>query len=150
MFREFSILLFVLFASALVAATGCSISTSLETISDSISSPFESISNSSSGESVAYREDVSDYTVAYVRSGGDLDAYRLGLTALANERGVSNWEEDAFTCGSIGLGLQRADFDEAELRTFASNLFGPDVFGPDAEKLRRVRAGYNLTPQRVE
>ena len=139
------ILSILVFASALGTTTGCSISTSLETISDSISSPFESMSGSSGGESSAYREDVSDYTVAYVHSGGALDAYRLGLTALANDRGISNWEEDAFTCGSIGLGLQRANYDEAELQAFASNLFGTNT-----EKLLRMRAGYDLTPQPVE
>jgi len=46
MLRELSI---PVFASALVITTGCAISTSLETISDSISSPFESISGSSGG-----------------------------------------------------------------------------------------------------
>ena len=140
MFRKLSILL----SASTLVATGCSISTSLETISDSISSPFES-SSGSSGESTAYREDVSDYTVAYVRSGGDLDAYRLGLSALAMDRGISNWQEDAFTCASIGLGLQQADFDEVGLQAFASSLFGSDAVG-----LHWLRAGYDLTPEHVQ
>lgn len=132
------------FSLLLVTTAGCSISTSFQTISDSISSPFES-SSGSSGESTAYREDVSDFTVAYVGRGGDLDAYRLGLTELAKEHGISNWEEDAFTCGSIGLGLHRADFDEVELQRFASNLFGTDD-----EKLDRLRSGYDMASVGVQ
>lgn len=141
MYYKLSILLI---ASALISTTGCSISNSLQGISNSISSPFES-SSGSSGESTAYREDVSDLTVAYVQSGGDLDAYRLGVTALAKNRGISNWEEDSFTCASIGFGLKRAEFDEAGLQEFASNLFGSD-----ADKLRQLQSGYDLPPGSVE
>ena len=137
MYRKLSFLVFTL---ALAAITGCLASQSSETISDSISSPFESSSGALGANSLAYREDVGDYTVAYLHWGGDLDAYRLGMTALANNRGISNWEEDAFTCRSIELGLQRANLDEAAIQSFARNLFGAD-----GDKRCRLRAAYDLT-----
>jgi hypothetical protein len=127
--------------------TACSISNSSETLSDSISSPFEWSSSSSPGGGSAYREDVSDYTVAYAkwsgpRAGGsqEVQVFRAGMSRLALHRGISNWEEDAITCASVGQGLQLADVDEAVFEQFAAS-----VFGADAGKLRNLRAGYEAT-----
>lgn len=121
---------------------GCSMSNSSETLSDSISSPFEwssGSSDSSSGGDSAYRRDVSDYTVAFAHSGAvDLDAFRSGLRQLAEERGVSNWEDDPLTCASVGRGLQRARLSNADALAFGQRLLGGDTPGFDA-----LRAGYS-------
>jgi hypothetical protein len=126
--------------AVLVFGFGCSISNSSDTLSDSISSPFKwssKSSDSSSDGASAYRQDVSDYTVAFVRSGDDLDAFRSGLRELAESRGVTNWEEDSLTCASIGLGLRSADFTDARAMAFARQLLGEDGVGLEA-----LRAGY--------
>ena len=122
---------------------GCSFSDSSETLSDSISSPFDwsSSSSDSSGGDSAYRQDVSDYTIAFTRQGGDLDAFRQGLGQLAERRGITNWEEDSFTCASIGLGLQGA---QLELAT--AERFGADLFGANLRSRRDLLAGYASIP----
>ncbi len=122
---------------------GCSFSDSSETLSDSISSPFNwsSSSSDSSKEDSAYRQDVSDYTIAFTRQRGDLDAFRHGLGQLAERRGITNWEEDSFTCASIGLGLQRAQLELA-----AAERFGVDLFGANLRSRRGLLAGYASIP----
>ena len=143
-------------ASGLLAfGSGCALSNSSANSSASISNAasrsFEWSSNSSesssrsSTEESAYREDVSDYTVASSRMGSDMSAYRMGLGRIAQERGITNWEEDSLTCASIGLGLRRAEVDEAGLEEFAANLFAED-FALDSARGHDLRAGYESIP----
>jgi hypothetical protein len=120
----------------LAGPTGCSLSASSKSISDTASSPFE-WSSDSSGDSVAYQQDVRDYTYAYVRSGGDRSAFQRGIGNLAEQRGVSNWEEDESTCAGIGAGLRKAALDEDQARDFAR-----DLLGDGSGRLRDVQRGY--------
>ena len=119
---------------------GCSASNSSDTLSDSISSPFEwssSSSDSSSDAATAYRQDVSDYTLAFTRTGDELDAFRDGLRRLAERRGITNWEADPLTCASIGQGLRDADLGHADAMSFARQLLGENP-----ASLRALRVGY--------
>ena len=137
----------VLFALALTVTTaiglGCSFSNSSETLSDSISSPFgwSSDSSGSSGGDSAYRQDVGDYTVAFAEAGGDWEAFRQGVGRLAEQRGITNWEEDVFTCASIGLGLQRRGLDPD-----AASQFGQELFGSNDRSRSALIAGYASIP----
>ena len=142
-------------ALALVAMTGCSFSDSSGSISDSISSPSTSISESSSGgdssnggnkpppapetteERARYQQDVSQLTLTYLESGGDLDAFRSAITDLAKVRGITDWEADSQTAQAIGTGAGNAGLHEAEFDIFAKRLFGEDL-----SKLNEVRSGY--------
>ena len=134
--------------TAVVLAFGCSFSNSSETISDSISSPFEwssdssdSSSESSSDAATSYRQDVSDYTVAYAKNGAqngdDLEAFRAGVRALAETRGIVDWEADALTCAGIGRGLRDAEMTETDAFDFGRRLLGDGSVGFEA-----FRAGY--------
>ena len=146
-----ALLFFNLLVLTLLATGGCSASNSSETLSDSISSPFDwsSGSSDSSSDGLAYRQDVSDYTVAFARSSSvqaeagaaDFHAFRAGLRQISEKRGVSNWEEDPLTCASIGLGLQRAEMSDSEALGFGERLLGKDAAG-----LRALRAGYASIP----
>lgn len=121
-------------------AGGCAISESIGSISDSVSSPFEWSSaslSSSSGEDSAYRQDVSELTVAYATHGGDLDAFRHGVGELALERGITSWETDPLTCASIGYGVARADYDRG-----AATDFGEALFGRNRDALTAYESGY--------
>ena len=123
--------------SLALLASGCSFSHSSRSISKTASSPFEWSSDSSSPDAVAYREDVRDYTYAYVRSGGDLAAYQRGIGELAERRGVADWERDEMTCAGIGAGLRRAELDDDEAQAFAESLFGSG-----SDSVEGVRRGY--------
>lgn len=133
--------LVVVASLVLLGAVSCSISTSL---SESSSSPFEwvsessgSISGSSGGGDNAYRQDVSDVTLAFATTGGDVDAFRARIATLATQRGVTSWEEDAPTCASIGEGVRRAKLDQV-----AALDFGEHLFGENAASLAAYRGGY--------
>jgi hypothetical protein len=122
---------------ALLASLGCSFWDSSRSVSKTASSPFEWSSDSSSPDSVAYREDVRDYTYAYVRSGGDLTAFQRGIGELAERRGVAHWERDEVTCAGIGAGLRKAELDGDQAQTFAESLFGSG-----SDSVEGVRRGY--------
>lgn len=121
-------------------AGGCAISESVGSISESVSSPFEWSSSSlasSSGEDSAYRQDVSELTVAYATEGGDLDAFRQGVRQLAEARGITSWETDSLTCASIGYGVRRADYAQP-----AATEFGETLFGQNRDALAAYQSGY--------
>ena len=125
---------------SLVCVTGCS------SISKSISSPFESSSASSESSSrssspergQAYRDDVRDYTQAYVKSGGDFAAFSNGLSGIAQKHGISNWEADMDTYQGIGEGLKQAGVTQMQLEVWKTNLAGSDP-----SKAAAIQKGYD-------
>ena len=134
----------LLLGSSLALLTGCSIS---ESVSKSVSSPFEwssASSGSSSGSSpnraADYRADVRDYTSAYVKSGGDFDAFSRGLGDIASKHGVSNWESDDDTFVGIGQGLRAAGVSPTQLEVWKSNLAKGN-----AGKAAAIQKGYDST-----
>ena len=129
----------VLLSLLVSLSVGCSISHSSETISDSLVSPFRWSSDSSpdGGDEFAYSRDLSDYAAHFAKSGGDLDAFRTAVRLRAAAEGISNWQEDAFTCASIGYGLQIAQIDPAQADRLAEELLGAHPKG-----LAALRSGY--------
>jgi hypothetical protein len=129
---------------ALLMFAGCS-------ISKSISSPFEWSSDSiasssgSSGSSRSssrdraqeYRNDVRDYTAAYVQSGGQFDTFNRGLGSIASKHGVSNWEADDNTYVGIGEGLRKAGVTSTQLSVWKSNLSAGD-----SSRAAAIQEGY--------
>lgn len=140
-------LAFLCLGSSLVLGTaGCSIS---ESISKSVSSPFEwssassaSSSGSSPNRSEAYRNDVRDYTQAYVKSGGDFDTFTRGLSNIASKHGVSNWESDDNTYVGIGQGLKKAGVTAMQLEVWKTNLAKGD-----ASQAAAMQKGYDSYSQ---
>jgi hypothetical protein len=111
-------------AALLLAAAACS------SISDSVSSPFESSaasSASSSPSSESYRNEVRDYTVSYVKSGGQFDAFTRGLSGVAQRNGVTNWESDQNTYVGIGAGLKKAGVPPDQFEVWKTNLSKGDA-----------------------
>jgi len=137
-----SVPLGLLLAGLLLAPLGCSISDSSESSSKSLSDSSDSSSGSSSPDSKAsaYRDDVRDYTVAYVKSGGAFADFKRKLGNLARERGVTNWEENMATYEGIGQGLGKANVGDAELSAYVQNLAGGD-----SQKADAMRKGYQST-----
>jgi len=136
----------LLTGSLVLIGAGCSIS---ESVSKSVSSPFEwssdSIASSSRSSSrnraEEYRNDVRDYTQAYVKSGGDFDAFTRGLSTIASKHGVSNWESDTDTYVGIGQGLKQGGVSTAQLELWKTNLAKGD-----AGKATAIQKGYDSTP----
>jgi len=140
-----SLRLLVLGALATLAAfgpLGCSISTSpsdsSESSSDSSKSSSDSFGSSSpASKEAAYRDDVRDYTAAYVKSGGRVADFDRKLGELARSRGIGDWEENEATYEGIGQGLGKAGVKGVELDTYVGNLSGGDP-----NKAAAIRKGY--------
>jgi hypothetical protein len=114
-------------AALALAVGGCSFSYSSESISGSIEGSSKSSSSSSPGDKeTAYRDDVRDYTSAYVRSSADAHAFFRGLGQLAERHGVTGWEADRATWVGIGEGLAKAEVSGAQLDAFKHSLTGDD------------------------
>lgn len=137
---RFVVALLVVFS--LVAASGCSISKSIGSISDSISSPFKS-SSGGDGDSdkvqseKSYLKDVTQIGVTYAKNGGDIGALRSAVAQLATARGMTNWEVDAATRKAIGEGVGKGGMTEEDFDKFSKDLFGEDL-----AKVSSLRSGY--------
>jgi hypothetical protein len=124
----------------LVLVAACSISKSISSSFESSSGSSASSSRSSSPErAAAYREDVRDYTQAYVKSGGDYATFSRGLGSIASKHGVSNWEADNDTYVGIGEGLKQAGVTQMQLEVWKTNLAAGD-----ASKAAAIQKGTTL------
>lgn len=122
-------------ATTLMGACG-SLSDSSVSISKSISSPLQSSSRSSSPGD-AYRDEVRDFTAAYITSGGDPSKLRAEVGALARKNGITDWERSDDTYKGIGAGLAKAGRNRAELEAFKSTI------ADDAQQAKWLQQGYD-------
>jgi hypothetical protein len=144
--------LVVLGVALLLGLSGCSISDSVGSISDSsgsIAKSSESISASSTGDSKtssdkkadkSYENDVQDFTVTYVRTSAvkpNQNGFMEGISDVASQNGIVDWEANPRTYRSIGKGLRKANVFgpqyEAYKRRFASG---------DSGKMDDIQEGY--------
>lgn len=117
------------------AACG-SLSDSSTSISKSISSPLESSSRSSSPGD-AYREEVRDFTAAYLTSGGDPSHLLDEVATVARKNGVTDWERNEDTFRGIGAGMAKAGKKQAELDAYKRTIAG------DEQQARWMQSGYD-------
>ena len=131
-----------LFAALLLS--GCSFSASSESISTSISSPFESSSSSSESSlsnQTRYENDVRDYTSAFVAAGGGAaGSFENGISAMAAERSITDWQSNPGTWVAVGRGLGDAELNEAQFLAYQESWTRGD---PQA--MVEVREGYDET-----
>ena len=141
--RSIDVALALVIALACIAPLGCSFSASSESSSDSSeSSSASSASSSPQSKEKAYRDDVRDYTAAWVKSGGGIDDFKRKLGDLAAARGITNWEDNMATYEGIGQGLGKAGVSQVELDAYVQNLSGGN-----ADKAAAIRRGYASTKQ---
>jgi hypothetical protein len=133
-------------------ATGCSfsessgsISGSVESISDSVESLSDSAGSSSesseSDREKRYENEVSDYTIAYVKSSHtetDYNGFLKGLSDIAAKKGIANWDQEPKTYIAIGKGLKKAGIDGAAYETYKKNLANSDQ-----QKMQNIQKGYD-------
>lgn len=125
--------------TGLLVLSGCSFSASSASISNSISSPFESSSESSKSDQTRYEDDVEEYTTAFVAAGGgDPGTFQKGVSTLAAERGISDWESNAGIWQAVGCGLGAAELNEAQFMAYQQSWVGAD-----ATRMAQVRQGYD-------
>ncbi|MGR9087996.1 MAG: putative lipoprotein [Gammaproteobacteria bacterium] len=119
---------------------GCSISKSSESVSDSASSIVSSPSSISDKET-KYEREVTDYTMAHVKSSQeDLDylGFSKGLSDIAAEIGIVNWDQNSKTYIAIGKGLKKAGVAGTAYESYKKNFAGSDQ-----EKMQNIQKGYD-------
>jgi len=145
MFKHHTAFSYLAVISLAIFLHGCSFSYSSESSSkssgrssDSVSSIVSSPSNSSkTGEK--YKQEIQDYTEAYVKSSeADYASFQKGLTDIADSHGVVDWEQDSATYFAIGKGLKKAGIEGVAYETYKKNLTGSDV-----SKMADIQEGYD-------
>lgn len=125
-----------------LVVSGCSFSHSSESISDSVGSLSDSSSDSSeSNKEKKYENEVSDYTMAYVKSthtSADYNSYLKGLSDIAAKIGINDWEKEPKTYIAIGKGLKKAGLEGVAYETYKKNLAGSDP-----GKMQNIQKGYD-------
>jgi hypothetical protein len=84
-----------------------------------------------------YMNKIRDYAYGYARAGGDPQAFARGVGALAQRRGIHDWEEDEYTCRAIGEG-----FHDAGLGKSATRRAVEGIVMKDSSCGFNIRAGY--------
>jgi hypothetical protein len=123
-----------------VPLAGCSISDSSGSLSRSSHSSSGSSDNSSTGAAEhAYRDDVTDYTRTWAASGrGDFRGFQAEVARIAEDHGITNWEENPATYTAIGEGLGRAKVSGTDLAAYKQGLSGADQ-----QKADPIQQGYD-------
>jgi hypothetical protein len=116
-------------AAALVCAASLACSFSHSSGSSSDSSKSSSGSSGSSGDDTkAFRNDVSQYTEAFIEAGGgQQQTFFSGLSDLARKRGVSDWESEPSTWEAIGSGIRRTKATDAQRTAYETAWAGGDA-----------------------
>ena len=141
---------------ALCLAIGCfskssTTQASFESSSKIASSPFKSSSKSSGGDEkkkkdggdekqeTSFQRDVRNHTAEFARSAGepDLESFQRDLSAIAEDHGITNWEQFADTYVAIGWGLADSGLDDWSAQQLATALSDDDI-----SHLTLVQSGY--------
>ena len=144
---------FLITAVVLSLTQACSFSTSSESISDSLSessgslsdsvesvvSSTSSSSDSSEDESKDYQVQIMNYTNVYFTSAEfDRATYNRGVSELASEAGIANWEDDADTLTAIGRGLKKANITGGLYEMYKNS-----ISAKDATRMDLMQKGYD-------
>jgi hypothetical protein len=141
--RETFTVAVVLLSLTVVLTQACSFSASSKGSSNSSAASSDSSASSSRSSSpesaeAQYQGEVREYTAAYVKTGGQFDAFRRGLGDLARKHGITNWEDSSVTYQGIGEGLGQAGASEIQLKAYQDGLAGGD-----AAKRAAMQKGYD-------
>lgn len=145
----------VLGVSTVLLLNGCSISDSVGSISDSsgsIAKSSESISDSSTSSSKSdekdkntgdntYENDVQDFTVTYLRTNSSLtnqNAFMEGISDVASQNGIVDWEANPKTYRAIGKGLRKAKISGTQY-----DVYKRKFSGGNAGKMSDIQEGYD-------
>jgi len=122
-------------AGAVIAVAGLTSACSLfESSSDSsagvfnlVSSPLTSSSDSSLTKQERYENDIANYTAQFVEADhGTLDNFRADVGEMAQEYGITDWENDRNTFIGIGRGLKKAKLGRPQISAFSESLTNKD------------------------
>lgn len=144
----------VLGISTALALNGCSISDSSGSISDSSGSfakSSESISDSSTtdkndsktsvdSKGSRYENEIKDFTVTYLRTNSSYtnqNSFMKGISDVASQNGIVDWEANPKTYRGIGKGLKKAKISGAQYQVYKKKFTDGD-----SDKMDDIQEGY--------
>ena len=122
----------------LFVLNGCSISDSVGSISrssESSSDSSKSSSNSSGSDSKktttnAYESEVQDFTVTYLRTNSkalERNSFMKGISDVASQNGIVDWEANPKTYRAIGKGLRKAKITGIQYDAYVQKFSNGDI-----------------------
>lgn len=150
-----TICLAVIAINFMLILSACSISDSVGSISDSggsLANSSESISDSSKSSSKSsekdskstednrYETEIQDFTVTYLRtnsSQAEQHAFMKGLSDVASQNGIVDWEANPKTYRGIGKGLRKAKISGIQYE-----LYKKKFANGDSGKMDDIQEGY--------
>ncbi len=113
-------------------AQGCTFSNS--------SASFNSISGTSEEDKEKYQLEVINYINASTMSTAfNRYAFVKGISEIATQNGVLNWEEDEATLIAIGRGLKNANISGNLYETYKSSLADANI-----NRMQMIQTGYDM------
>jgi hypothetical protein len=146
----------VLAVTAALFLNACSISDSVGSISDSAGSSAKSsgsVSDSSGSSSKTdkkddkeangerYENEVQDFTVTYMRTNADhveQRSFMKGISDVASQNGIVDWEANPKTYRAIGKGLRKARVSGAQY-----DMYKKQFANGDSGKMEDIQEGYD-------
>ena len=133
----------------ILSFSGCSISDSAGSLSRSSESFSDSSTSSSkSSESDAkkadgntYENEIKDFTVTYLRtnaSKADQNGFMEGISDVASQNGIVDWEANPKTYRAIGKGLKKANVSGALYESYKIKFSNGDI-----GKMNDIQEGYD-------
>lgn len=130
-----------------LSVTACSISDSVSSISrssESISDSSKSSSKSSESEPEKatannYEQEIVDFTVTYMRTNATVstESFKEGISDIASQNGIVDWESNPKTYRAIGKGLLKAKITGSRYEMYRRNLSDGD-----RGKMDDIQEGY--------
>lgn len=142
------------FASALLpiifvlSTTGCSISYSSKSSSDSVGSLSDSVSSPSESSSpkdgigkdkISYRDDVANLTYSISGSSMSAEEFPTALARTAKQFKITDWSKEKATFYGIGKGLKKAGIAKERI---GSQPFLQEVLTINRDALKYIEEGY--------
>ncbi len=129
---------------ASITSPSDSISGSSNAIGGSFKASSDGFSQSCSGTKPssaenAYGDDVRVYARSFVGETAPGDDFAAGLTVVAEQHGVTDWEASLMTYHALGVGLAEAGFDRDQ-----TDAFLRDRGIADADDLVHVHEGFDV------
>lgn len=137
-----------LYFAAVLIVTGCSISDSAGSLSRSSESGSDSSKSSSESsrteskevETNAYEQEIQDFTVTYLRTNPaviDQQSFMKGVSDVASQHGIVDWEANPKTYRGIGKGLKKAKISGDLYRLYLKKFSNSDT-----GKMDDIQEGY--------
>jgi hypothetical protein len=127
-------------SSGSLSDSGGSLANSSESISDSSTSSSDDSKPSMDSKNNRYENEVKDFTVTYLRtnsSHADQNSFMKGISDVASQNGIVDWEANPKTYRGIGRGFKKAKISGSQYQMYKKKFTDND-----SGKMDDIQEGY--------